>query len=167
GTLTFTPKSTTTGSATVSVVAQDNGGTANGGVNKSGQQTFTITTTNGNQAPVITGVSSTYTVAEDQSITINFTVTDPEAANADGFVYSLSSTNTGLLPNSPATNGVFNGSGNSRTLALYPVADSNGTTRVTISVTDTGTPPATATAVFTLTVSARNDAPSFTINSGL
>lgn len=42
GTLTFTPAKNKTGTATVSVRLQDSGGTANGGVNTSAIQTFTI-----------------------------------------------------------------------------------------------------------------------------
>ena len=42
GVLTFTPNSTS-GSATIALNIQDNGGTANGGVDKSADQTFTIT----------------------------------------------------------------------------------------------------------------------------
>jgi hypothetical protein len=46
GTLTFTPNASAGGTTvTVTVVAQDNGGTANGGQNTSGQQQFTITIT--------------------------------------------------------------------------------------------------------------------------
>lgn len=47
GTLTYTPAVSGTGSATVSIIAQDNGGTANGGVDTSAAQTFTITITPG------------------------------------------------------------------------------------------------------------------------
>lgn len=43
GSLTFTSSAGAFGSATISVVLQDNGGTANGGVNVSAPQTFTIT----------------------------------------------------------------------------------------------------------------------------
>jgi len=44
GTLTFTPNALAGGTTvTVTVVAQDNGGTANGGQNSSGEQQFTIT----------------------------------------------------------------------------------------------------------------------------
>ncbi len=42
GTLTFTPATNGNGQATVTVVAQDNGGTANGGIDTSGPQTFII-----------------------------------------------------------------------------------------------------------------------------
>ncbi|MBN9524243.1 FG-GAP repeat protein, partial [bacterium] len=43
GTLTFTPAATATGTATVTVVLTDDGGTADGGVDTSAAQTFTIT----------------------------------------------------------------------------------------------------------------------------
>lgn len=43
GTLTFTPASGDSGSTNVTVVARDNGGTANGGVDTSAPQSFTIT----------------------------------------------------------------------------------------------------------------------------
>ena len=43
GTLTYTPVANENGSATVSVELQDNGGTANGGIDTSSTQTFTIT----------------------------------------------------------------------------------------------------------------------------
>ena len=52
GVLTFTPAADATGSATVSVQIHDNGGTANGGVDTSVAQTFTITVTAVNDAPV-------------------------------------------------------------------------------------------------------------------
>ena len=54
GTLTYTPNAAFNGTATVSVQVQDNGGTANGGVNTSAVQTFTITTTATTQKLVIT-----------------------------------------------------------------------------------------------------------------
>src|SRR5262249_38463228 len=45
GTLTYTPAANVAGSATVSVSLHDNGGTANGGVDTSAAQTFTIAIT--------------------------------------------------------------------------------------------------------------------------
>ena len=47
GTLTYTPAPNANGSATVTVQVHDNGGTANGGVDTSASQTFTITVTRG------------------------------------------------------------------------------------------------------------------------
>ena len=45
GTLTYTPASNGGGTATITVNLKDNGGTANGGVDTSPSQTFTITVT--------------------------------------------------------------------------------------------------------------------------
>ena len=58
GTLTFTPAANATGTATVTVRAQDNGGTLNGGVDTSAAQTFTITLKPLNQNPVCTAASA-------------------------------------------------------------------------------------------------------------
>src|SRR5207247_1536146 len=54
GTLTFTPAANASGTATVTVQLHDNGGTADGGVDTSAAQTFTITVTAVNDAPSFT-----------------------------------------------------------------------------------------------------------------
>jgi hypothetical protein len=62
GTLTYTPVANASGSATVSVQIHDTGGTANGGVDTSAAQTFTITVTAVTDVPtnlVATALSST------------------------------------------------------------------------------------------------------------
>ena len=51
GTLTYTPAPNAYGSAAVTVVLHDNGGTANGGVDTSAPQTFTLTIAPVNDAP--------------------------------------------------------------------------------------------------------------------
>src|SRR5438874_2717181 len=53
------------GSATITVHAHDNGGTANGGVDNSGPQTFTINVNSVNDAPSFTLPSNTTTSNED------------------------------------------------------------------------------------------------------
>ena len=63
GTLTYMPATNGNGMATVTVSLHDNGGTADGGVNTSTPQTFTITVTPVNDAPV--AVPDSYTTAED------------------------------------------------------------------------------------------------------
>ena len=50
-TLTYTPAANANGLATVTVRLKDDGGTANGGVDTSGPQTFTITVTPVNDVP--------------------------------------------------------------------------------------------------------------------
>jgi VCBS repeat-containing protein len=61
GTLSFTAATTGSGSqvATIGIRASDNGGTANGGVNTSAIQTFTITITDPNLPPVVPNRSIT------------------------------------------------------------------------------------------------------------
>ncbi|MBI3839345.1 MAG: hypothetical protein HY288_15610, partial [Planctomycetia bacterium] len=64
GTLTYAPALNANGMATVSVALHDNGGTANGGVDTSATQTFTITVTAVNDAPSFTA-GGNQTVLED------------------------------------------------------------------------------------------------------
>ena len=61
GDLTFTPAANANGSATVTVSLSDTGGTANGGVDTSAPQTFTITVTAVNDAPSFTLPQATIT----------------------------------------------------------------------------------------------------------
>lgn len=68
GTLTFTPAANAFGTATVTVRAHDDGGTANGGIDTSASQTFTITIESVNDAPV--AAQDSYTTAENSSLTI-------------------------------------------------------------------------------------------------
>src|SRR5207247_2480777 len=51
GTLSYTPAANANGSATVTVKIHDDGGTANGGMDESATQTFTITVNPVNDAP--------------------------------------------------------------------------------------------------------------------
>ncbi|HVK14543.1 MAG TPA: tandem-95 repeat protein, partial [Gemmataceae bacterium] len=55
GTLTYTPAAAAFGTATVTVTVSDDGGTANGGVDTSPPQTFTITLDPLNDAPTLAG----------------------------------------------------------------------------------------------------------------
>lgn len=68
GTLTFTPAANASGSTTVSVKVMDNGGTANGGINQSAEQTFTLTINAVNDAPV--AVNNSYNTNEDTQLTV-------------------------------------------------------------------------------------------------
>ena len=67
GVLTFTTAANSNGTATVAVVVQDSGGTANGGVDKA-TNTFTITVTPVNDAPV--AVNNSYTVSQGDVLTV-------------------------------------------------------------------------------------------------
>jgi hypothetical protein len=79
GTLTYTPAGTT-GVATVSVRIHDNGGTANGAVDTSAVQTFTITVA---AAPVVTASGSSLAYTENNTTVLDsgITVTDAGSTN--------------------------------------------------------------------------------------
>ena len=66
GTLTYTPGPDAFGSATVTLRIKDDGGTANGGVDVSATQTFTVTVTAVNDPPSFTK-GADETVLEDSS----------------------------------------------------------------------------------------------------
>ncbi len=68
GTLSFTPAANANGVAIVTVVLHDNGGTANGGVDTSAPQTFTISVTPVNDAPV--AANDTYSTNEDTPLVV-------------------------------------------------------------------------------------------------
>ncbi|MBL8827453.1 MAG: hypothetical protein JNM18_10795, partial [Planctomycetaceae bacterium] len=68
GTLSYTPAANASGTATVTVVLHDDGGTANGGVDTSVAQTFTISVTAVNDAPV--AVDDAYVAIEDTELNV-------------------------------------------------------------------------------------------------
>ena len=151
GNLTYTLAGVS-GTAIVSVTLQDDGGTADGGVNTSPVQTFTITVA---AAPTITAISD-QTINEDGSTTVTFTVADPDTPLAQ-LIVSASGGDAVLLP--PASLVLTDLGGGSWQLVVTPPANQYGSTTVTVGATDgllsTGR-------VFTLTVNAVNDVPSFT-----
>src|SRR6185503_13847176 len=65
GTLTFTPNAAANGTATLTVTLRDNGGTANGGIDTSAPQTFSITVRT-NESPVAR--EDSYLVSEDSPL---------------------------------------------------------------------------------------------------
>lgn len=74
GNLTYTPAMNAVGATTVTVNLSDNGGTANGGIDTSANQTFMITITSANDEPtvVINSTASSPTNANPIPITITF-----------------------------------------------------------------------------------------------
>ena len=155
GTLTYTPAAAASGTATVSVRIHDDGTTANGGIDTSAVQTFTITTTASNTAPTISNIADLATNEDTATGAIGFTVGDAQTA-AGSLTVSGTSSNTALVPNG---NLVFGGSGASRTLVVTPLANQFGTTTITVTVSDGSL---TAVDTFVLTVNSVNDVPSFT-----
>ena len=167
GTLTYTPAANVNGSATVTVLIRDNGGTANGGVEVSAAQTFTITITAVNSEPsfVIPPVPDRHqTVFEDsgaQSVS-NFATAISAGTNDSGQTveFLVSNNNSSLFSAQPSIS-------STGTLTYTPAANANGTATVTVTIRDNG---GTAnggddtgnTETFTITITGVNDAPSFT-----
>jgi hypothetical protein len=69
GVLTYTSATNATGSATVSVVLSDDGGTANSGDDTYATQTFTITVNAVDDNPTVASAIADFTVLEDASNT--------------------------------------------------------------------------------------------------
>ena len=107
GTLTYTPAANANGSATVSVQIHDNGGTANGGVDTSAAQTFTITVNAVNDAPVLdlngggAGIDTSATFTEgDPPVTLapSLVLSDVDSANMSAAAITLRTQPGGTVP---------------------------------------------------------------------
>src|SRR5262249_20280096 len=126
GTLTFTPAANANGQATVTVVLRDNAGTANGGVDSSPAQTFTISVTPVNDAPVAT--ADAYQTAEDTPVTVSAPGLLANDTDIDGD--SLSA----VLVSGPTKGTLTLNADGSFTYA--PAANYNGTDSFTYKVND-------------------------------
>lgn len=166
GVLAYTPAPDANGSATITIELKDTGGTVGGGVDTSASQTLTINVTAVNDAPSFTK-GADQTVDEDAGAqTVPGWATAISSGPADESAQTLTfnvigNTNAALFSAGPviAPNG---------TLTYTPAANANGSATVTVALQDTGgtanggadtSPPQT----FTITVTAIDDAPSFTI----
>ncbi len=164
GTLTYTPALNANGTATVTVSLTDSGGVLNGGIDTSAIQTFTITITPVNDVPFFTA-GADQTVLEDcgaKTIADWIASVSPGAANETDqtLTYHVTNNNNSLFSTQPSVSP-------DGTLTYTPAADMNGSATVTLYVTDDGgiandSVDTSAAQTFTITVTAVNDAPSFT-----
>ena len=167
GTLTYTPLPNAFGSATVTVALKDNGGTANGGVDTSASQTFTITVNSVNDAPSFTK-GADQTVNEDagaQTVAGWATNISLGPANEAGQTVTFvvtGNTNAALFAAGPT---VDPATGN---LSFTPAANANGSATITLVLRDDGgvanggvdtSPPQT----FVITVNPVNDPPTVSV----
>ena len=166
GTLTYTPAPDAFGNAIVTVVATDDGGTANGGVNTSTEQNFTISITPVNDAPTFTK-GADQTINEDAGFQFisNWAINISQGPNeSDGFGFQVTNnTNPGLFSQQPSvsTNGL---------LTYSPSFNANGTADITIVLKDTGGTAnggvdTSAPQTFTITVNPVNDAPQISLQA--
>jgi uncharacterized protein (DUF697 family) len=131
GTLTFKPAPNQNGAATVTVRAHDNGGTANGGVDTSVAQTFTIAVTAVNDAPSFVKGPGLSVARDAGPQTVNgwatSIVTGPANESSQGLTFVVTNDNNGLFAAQPkiSPNG---------TLTYTPAATSSGPAWATVSV---------------------------------
>ena len=124
-----------TGSATITINLKDNGGTANGGVDTSANQSFSITVNSVNDAPsFIKGADQT--VNEDsgaQTVSNWATAISPGPANESAQILTFTTTNNNnaLFSVQPAISATG-------TLSYTPAANANGTATVSVTLKDNG-----------------------------
>ena len=132
GTLTFTPAADAFGEATITLVAMDNGGTENGGVNTSAPQQFNITVTESNQntPPSSSGFISILALEDAEDITVDLfpIFSDPQDTDEELSFSIQSNSNPNVI--SARIEGDQN-----LILSLEP--DSIGSATVVIRATDT------------------------------
>jgi hypothetical protein len=135
GTLSYTPAPNANGTSTFSVTVQDNGGVANGGIDTSTAQTYTISVTAVNDAPNFTA-GPDVSVAEDagpQTVAGWATALDdgdPEVTQGLSFVTGAIG-NAALFSAAPSVNA--NGD-----LSFTPAPNANGSSTVEVRIQDDG-----------------------------
>lgn len=139
----ITPAANQLGQSTITITVTDGGG-------KSTTETFVLTI---DQPPTISTIPNSSTAEDTLSSLIPFTINDQPTPAANLTVFATS-TNPTLVPPS---NIIFGGGGSSRNLSILPAADQNGSTIITVTVTDAA--GFTATSQFTFAVTAVNDVP--------
>ena len=170
GNLSYTPADDAFGMSTFDVTVQDDGGTANGGVDMSSAQTFTITINAVNDAPSFVATDPPPVNEDEDPVRITgWAVFDPGAANEDSqsaFVYNITNISNPLLFDEPPS---VDANGN----LTYEVAGGvSGTSMFDIVVQDNGGTvnggtvnggqDTSASQTFTITILSVNDAPTFT-----
>jgi len=167
GTLTYTPADNANGVANITLTLADDGGTANGGVDTTAPQAFSITVTAVNDAPSFT-IGPDQTVLEDagpQTINpwasnISTGPADESAQTITGFTITDNSNPT-LFAATPSV--ALDGS-----LTYTPADNANGSATISITLTDNGGTDnggedTSATETFVINVTSVNDAPVFTV----
>lgn len=160
GVLTYTTAPDANGAATVTVTAQDDGGTANGGVDTA-TASFQISITPVNDAPFFTDAGD-QSVLEDggaQSLPwVTSLSSGPADESGQQVFFSIASTNSGLFLVKPQISPIG-------VLTYTPAVNASGSSTVTVTAQDDGGTANggsdTTAKTFTITVTAVNDPPSF------
>jgi len=169
GTLAFTPASEVSGSANITITLSDDGGTDNGGVDVSAAQTFAINIAEINNAPSFSP-GATVTVLEDSGAYTAAWATEIDAGSEEESSQILTfnvtgNTNETLFSIAPAIS-------SAGVLTFTPADNANGTADITITLSDNGGTAnggvdTSAPSIFTIDVTAVNDAPTFSGGSNV
>ncbi len=146
-TVTVTPAANLSGVTTITLTVNDGIATVS--------TDFQLTVNPANDAPTIAAISDQTTTEGVATSAISFKVNDLETA-AGSLTVTGASSNAALVPNTNA-NISIGGTGENRTVIITPAAGQNGTTLITLTVTDEQS--ATEEISFTLTVTSVNDPP--------
>lgn len=157
GLLTYTPAPNANGTSTFQVAVQDNGGTANGGVDTSPVQTFTITVNAVNDPPVAqnkpaSAATNVHTHMKRTGIDAGLLtgITDADSG-VNGCLPSFSVASVSVAAGSLGT--VSNLDTNTGTFDFEPAANSTAPVTLNYTVQDTGCPgPAQTSAVATISI---------------
>jgi VCBS repeat-containing protein len=156
GAITFTPMAQASGVAELSVRLRDDGGVERGGVDASALHPLTITVNAQNDAPTFT-LGGNITVDEDSGTYSQPYATDIfPGGGTDEAAQPLTFTLTGYTASLFETAPAISSAGR---LTFKPAADANGTTTVTVSLSDGIT---SVSGSFTITIRPVNDQPRFT-----
>ena len=134
-TLTYTPVANASGTATITVIVTDNGGTTNGGVDAV-TQTFIVTVTAVNDVPTLAAISNPPAINQDsgQQI-INLSGISAGTNESQTLTITAVSNNTGLIPHPAISYTSPNPTGS---IAYTPVSGASGSANITVTVTDNG-----------------------------
>ena len=133
GTLAFTPATNMNGMATVTVSLHDDGGTANGGVDTSAPQTFSIMVSEVNDTP--TAVADAYPMLEDGTLTLKTAqlLSNDLKGPANESGQNLVFVSLGTTP-ANCTVSLYLG-----TITVHPTPDYNGPASFEYTIRDNGT----------------------------
>ena len=147
GTLTFQVATNGNGTNTITFILADDGGTANGGRDKT-TNVLTLAVASVNDLPLIVTNISALTVTEDAGRTnLSYSIYDADHT-LSALTITATSTNTSLVP----TNGfTFTGTSSNRTVGVTALTNAFGTTEISLVITDPAGGAATNTFLFTVT----------------
>ena len=160
GTLSYEPAADANGSSTFEVTVTDNGGTANGGVDTSLPQTFTITVGAVNDVP--SALDDSAKVDEDGSVSIAVLANDSFGGDGAG-TQAIVVTGTPADGTTTVDDGGTSADPTDDVIDYTPDADFNGGDSFTYRIEDANGDQATASV--SVSVAPVNDRPAFTIGA--